>query len=165
MIDNHSPRTELSRWQKTSQKIKFALKKEELDRKITELDASTLMLSRLRIAGSSLQDNDQRGLASRSIVKLSSFLSKVHEYTKNLYFAIASGCPKSCHSLHRFKLYLEDWSAPLLKKKPTISFRIESFPLPPAEGHREWHAANVQALTEDEDDKEEQRKRKSSIRP
>ncbi|KAL8915411.1 MAG: hypothetical protein Q9172_006889 [Xanthocarpia lactea] len=77
LINIHAGPTAPSRWRQTSQKIKFALKKEELERKISELDASTSMLSRLRVAGGALQDDDQQMSSSRTIAKLSHFLSKI----------------------------------------------------------------------------------------
>ncbi|KAL8931142.1 MAG: hypothetical protein Q9208_000246 [Pyrenodesmia sp. 3 TL-2023] len=155
LINTHASPTAPSRWRQTNQKIKFALKKEELDRKISELDVSTSMLSRLRVAGGALQDDDQPTASSRRIAKLSHFLSKVQRYTSCLYFAIANGCSTSCHPLHRFKLYLENWSAPLLRKKPQILFRIESLPVSAPAELKVWCSAHVEALAEDEEEEEQ----------
>ena len=155
LINIHAGPTAPSRWRQTSQKIKFALKKEELDRMISELDASTSMLSRLRVAGGALQDDDQQTSSSRTIAKLSHFLSKVQRYTSCLYFAIADGCSMTCHPLHRFKLYLENWSAPLLRKKPQILFRIESLPLSASAELKVWYSAHVEALADEEEEEEQ----------
>ncbi|KAL8832344.1 MAG: hypothetical protein Q9170_004914 [Blastenia crenularia] len=134
LIKSHTNSTRDTLWRQTSQKFKFALKKDELDQKISELDASTSMLSRLRVAGGLIQDDDQQPSSSRRIEKLSNFLNKIQSYTSRLYSAIGESCSMSCHPLHRFKLYLEDQSAPLLRKKPQIFFRIEALPvLTPAE--------------------------------
>ncbi|KAL8676088.1 MAG: hypothetical protein Q9186_007356, partial [Xanthomendoza sp. 1 TL-2023] len=150
LINTHSTSSGNTRWRETSQKFKFALKKDELDQKISELNASTLMLSRLRVAGGLIQDDTQHPTSSRSIEKLSNFLSKIQKHTRRLYFAIADGCSSSCHPLHRFKLYLEDRSAPLLKRKPAVYFRIESLPSPNHTELHTWHCAHVEALEEEQ---------------
>ncbi|KAL8801036.1 MAG: hypothetical protein Q9182_004728 [Xanthomendoza sp. 2 TL-2023] len=149
LIDIYSASSGTAHWRETSQKFKFALKKDELDQKISELNDSTLMLSRLRVAGSLIQEDTPQATHSRSIEKLSNFLGKIQKHTQSLYFAIADGCSSSCHPLHRFKLYLEDRSAPLLKRKPAIHFRIESLPSPNDTELQAWHCAHVEALEEE----------------
>lgn len=148
LINLHANSTKTSRWRQTSQKFKFALEKEELDQKISELDMSTSMLSRLRVAGGLLQDDDQLPSSGR-IRRLTGFLNKAQRYTSDLYSAIRESCPTSCHTLHRFKLYLEDQSAPLLRKKPQISFRIEALPVPTPAELRAWYYAHVETLEEE----------------
>ncbi|KAL8816326.1 MAG: hypothetical protein Q9223_004640 [Gallowayella weberi] len=150
LIDVYWTSSGNARWRETSQKFKFALKKDELDQKISELNASTLMLSRLRVAGGLIQDDTQQATHSRSIEKLSNFLGKIQKHTHRLYFAIANGCSSTCHPLHRFKLYLEDRSAPLLKRKPAVHFRIESLPSPNDMEIQAWHGAHVEALEEEQ---------------
>ncbi|KAL8810331.1 MAG: hypothetical protein Q9200_002668 [Gallowayella weberi] len=150
LIDVYWTSSGNARWRETSQKFKFALKKDGLDQKISELNASTLMLSRLRVAGGLIQDDTQQATHSRSIEKLSNFLGKIQKHTHRLYFAIANGCSSTCHPLHRFKLYLEDRSAPLLKRKPAVHFRIESLPSPNDMEIQAWHGAHVEALEEEQ---------------
>ena len=146
LIKLNSRSREQSQWRQTGQKIKFALKKDELDSKISRLDASTSMLSRLRVAGGLLQDEGQQSSSSRRTEKLTAFLNKLQRYTRCLYFAIADGCATGCHSLHRSKLFLEDRSAPLLRKKPKVSFQIELASLPISAEGNAWHYAHVEVL-------------------
>ncbi|KAL8669620.1 MAG: hypothetical protein Q9168_005795 [Polycauliona sp. 1 TL-2023] len=146
LIDIYSSSTGLSQWSQTSQKIKFALKKDELVQKISELNDSTKMLERLRVAGGMLQDDDRPASSSPRLKKLSSFLNKIQKFSGRLYFAIADACNPGCHPLHSFKLYLEDRSAPLLKKNPRVFFRIE----PLSTDDKAWYCTHVEAFEEEQ---------------
>ncbi|KAL8974342.1 MAG: hypothetical protein Q9197_001414 [Variospora fuerteventurae] len=150
LIETHSTPTEKFGWREAGQKIKFALKKDELDRLIAELDASTSMLRKVHVAGAGMQHDDPQFLSSRTIEKLSIFLNKIQRYSSPLYSAIAGGCSLSCHDMHRFKLYLEDRSAPLLRKKTQISFRVECNPIPNSAPPEECYCAHVEAVDEEQ---------------
>ncbi|KAI4142923.1 MAG: hypothetical protein LQ341_003066 [Variospora aurantia] len=150
LIETHSTPNGKFGWRETGQKIKFALKKDELDRMISELDASTSMLSKVHVAGAGMQDDDPQGTSSRTIEKLSTFLNRIQRYSSPLYSAIAGGCSFTCHDLHRFKLYLEDRSAPLLRKKTQISFRVECNPIRNSAPPEECYCAYVEAVDEEQ---------------
>ncbi|KAL9015977.1 MAG: hypothetical protein Q9185_006655 [Variospora sp. 1 TL-2023] len=150
LIGTHSTPTEKFGWREAGQKIKFALKKDELDRMIAELDASTSMLRKVHVAGAGMQDDDPQFLSSRTIEKLSIFLNKIQRYSSALYSAIAGGCSLSCHDMHRFKLYLEDRFAPLLRKKTQISFQVECNPIRNSASPEECYCAHVEAVDEEQ---------------
>ncbi|KAL6718530.1 hypothetical protein ACLMJK_004622 [Lecanora helva] len=136
----------------TVQKIKFALNKDEVDRLISELDASTVKMSRFRGLGERLQDEGTPS-SSRTVATFATFLRKVQTYSNHLYSAISAGCSINCHPSHTTNIYLEDRSAPLLRKKALkspVTFNIElvsdtETPKEPTQRH-----ANIQVVVEDE---------------
>ena len=137
-------------WRQTGRRIKFALKKDELDQKIDNLNKSTKMLSRLRISGDFMHDEDIPVSPSRTTAKLTTFLSKVQKYSSCLYSAISAGWAIGCHSSHRTNLYLADCSAPMLRKKPLVSFQIELGSMAASKARNAWHYVQVDVLNDDE---------------
>lgn len=105
-------------------KIKFSMKKEELEQKIAELDKSTIMLERLRLSGSLMHDENINS-SSRTITKLAGFLHSIRKHANSLYSAISSGWAAGCHAEHRIRLYLENRSAPLQKERSIITFKLD----------------------------------------
>lgn len=133
-----------SQWRQVSGKIRFALKKEELDARISELNASRKMLSSLRKNGELLKDDVTQPSTSRATDKLVKFLSQIHKHTEHLYSAIADTISTQCHASHRTQLYLEDRSAPLQRKQSRIRFRVGIMPNLSSATKGPWRYAEVE---------------------
>ena len=110
-------------------KVKFALGKDELVQRIRDLERSTEILSKLRIASVSINEASIQS-TSRTIGKFTVFLQKARDHAINLYSAISVGWTTACHPEHRLGLYLESRSAILRRKRSPIVFRValESVP-------------------------------------
>ena len=126
-------------------RIKFSLKKDELDRRITEIVESTNSLKRLRETSASLHDNSIS--SSRTIAKFALFLQRIHRYANSLYGAIAQKLASGCHHEHGTRFYLEGQSAILQKKPLPINFNlaIEAVEARMLEGNR-CHEVCIEAL-------------------
>ncbi len=105
-------------------RIKFSLKKDELERRIKELIEATNSLRRIREQSASLHD-DGRQSHSRTIAKFAIFLQRIQRQANSLYGAIAQSLPPECHYEHGAKFYLEGQSGILQKKPLPINFRLD----------------------------------------
>ena len=103
-------------------RIKFSLKKDELDRRIAEIIEATSSLKRLRKTSASLYDNGMS--SSRTIARFAFFLQRVHQHTNSLYVAIVRKLASGCHHEHGTRFYLEGQSAILQKKPLPIHFKF-----------------------------------------
>ena len=104
-------------------RIKFSIKKDELDGLIKELDESGIMLSRLRTSRTAIYDQSTQ-TASRTSTKLCLFLNRIREHILSLHSALHQGWMSGCHPQHRVCLYLDGNSAPLRKMKIPIEFKL-----------------------------------------
>ena len=104
-------------------RIKFSLKKDDLDRRISEIIASTNSLKRLRETNASLHDTGTPS-SSRTIAKFASFLQRIQRHANLLYVAIAQKLVSGCHHEHRTRFYLEGQSAILQKEPFAINFKL-----------------------------------------
>ena len=104
-------------------RIKFSLKKDELDRRITEIIESTNSLKRLRETSASLHDNGIQS-SSRTIAKFAYFLQRIQGHANSLYVALAQKLASGCHHQHGTRFYLEGQSAILQKKPLPINFKL-----------------------------------------
>lgn len=104
-------------------RIKFSLKKDELQKRISELIEATNNLRRLREISASLHDNSIQS-SSRTIAKFAIFLQRIQRHANSLYRAIAPMLASGCHYEHGTKLYLEAQSAVLQKKPMRIHFNL-----------------------------------------
>ena len=117
-------------------RIKFSLRKDELERRISELIRSTDSLRRLRETSALLYDTSTQS-SSRTITKFATFLQVIQRHAQSLYGAIAQRLAWGCHHEHGAKFYLEGRSAMLLKKALPIDFKlaIEALEAGVAEGN------------------------------
>ncbi|KAL9073987.1 MAG: hypothetical protein Q9161_002609 [Pseudevernia consocians] len=104
-------------------RIKFSLKKDELERRINKLIEATNSLRQLREISALLHDNGIQS-SPRTIAKFAMFLQRVQQHANSLYGAIAQRLASGCHCEHGAKFYLEGQSAVLLKKPPPINFGL-----------------------------------------
>ena len=104
-------------------RIKFSLKKDELDRRITEIIASTDSLKRLRETNASLHNTGSHS-SSRNIAKFASFLQRIQRHASTLYVAIAQKLASGCHHEHGTRFYLDGQSAILQKRPLAINFKL-----------------------------------------
>ena len=104
-------------------RIKFILRKDELERQISELIKSTDSLRRLREMSSSLYDNSTQS-SSRTTAKFANFLEGIQRHAQSLYGAMAQRLAWGCHHEHEAKFYLEGQSAIFLKKALPLNFRL-----------------------------------------
>ena len=104
-------------------RIKFSLRKDELERRIIELTESTNSLRRLRETSASLYDNATQS-SSRTITKLAGSLQGIQRHAESLYGAIAQKLSCGCHHEHGTKFYLESRSAVLQKGSLPIDFNL-----------------------------------------
>ena len=104
-------------------RIKFSLRKDELERRINELMESTNSLRRLRETSASLYDNSTQS-SSRTIAKFAIFLQGIQRHARSLYGAMAQMLAVGCHHEHGTKLYLEGQSAVLQKRSLPVNFKL-----------------------------------------
>ena len=103
-------------------RIRFSIRKDELERRISELIRSTDSLRRLRETSASLYDSSTHS-SSRTITKFAVFLQGIQKHAQSLYGAIAQRLAWGCHHEHGAKFYLEGRSAMLLKRVLPLNFR------------------------------------------
>ena len=104
-------------------RIKFSLRKDELERRISELIRSTDSLRRLRETSASLYDNSTHS-SSRTITKFANFLQGIQRHAQSLYGAIAQRLAWGCHHDHGAKFYLDGRSAIFLKRALPLGFKL-----------------------------------------
>lgn len=137
------------------------LRKEELEKKIVDLDKSADKLERLQ----KLVSKNRQSLATgtwRKANKLATSLQKARSLAHRLYIAISKGWIPGCHDTHEAKLFLEnrvqltDHYAPRAKdanQRNGMHFRLV-FSAAETTGQTIWHEALVEGL-EDDDEGEE----------
>ena len=104
-------------------RIKFSLKKDELERRISELIEATNTLRRLREISTQLHDTSIPS-SSRSIAKFATFLQRIQSHANSLYGAIAQRLASGCHHEHGTKFYLNGQSAVLQTGALPIHFNL-----------------------------------------
>ena len=104
-------------------RIKFGLRKDELEQRIIELIRSTDSLRRLRETSASLYDNSTQS-SSKTITKFAIFLQRIQRHAQSLYGAIAQRLAWECHHEHWANFYLEGRSAILLKRAMPLNFKL-----------------------------------------
>ena len=113
-----------------TKKIKFALDRDTLQKKINSLDDATKMLSRIRENSSSRTGVVVHSSGSSGRRYVSSF-DTIRKHAWRLYSALAVIYTKGCHPMHGANLFLEsradllDRKHQTMKKKPvtfTLSF-------------------------------------------
>jgi hypothetical protein len=116
-------------------RIRFSLKKEDLDRRIKELDNSTERLRRVRDT-SVLRQEVTFQSTSRTTAKFTTALHSVRGHATCLYSAISLGYVAGCHPEHEIRLYLEGRSGQMQNirsrsfKKPKVTFTLAFTPAP-----------------------------------
>ncbi|CAI7586430.1 unnamed protein product [Penicillium pancosmium] len=144
-----------------TKRIKFSIRKEELQQQIVELNDCNEILSRLRIRSAEVKSITAQPM-SRTIAKLATTLNGIQNYAQRLYSAISSGCMAECHLEHEARLFLQTRSSEMDTKhqksfkKTTLSFSIAFSPRP-VSSHPEFLGSNypVRVLDENLDQFEE----------
>ncbi len=127
-------------------RVKLSLNKDELQRRIDELDQATNTLGRLRQTSASLYDSGIQS-SSRTIIKFENYLQRIQQHANSLYGAIAQRLISECHDEHGTKFYLEGRCAVLQKKALPINFKlaIEVAEPPTVEGNLR-HEIRIEVL-------------------
>lgn len=86
-------------------RLKFTMRKDDLQRAIAELDGCTLMLSRLRVI-STLVHEQSTLCVSQKTAKMVKLAHKVRESAAALHGAISRSWNRQCHTAHHAHLYL-----------------------------------------------------------
>lgn len=139
-----------------TKKIKFSLQKDDLEKRIRDLNDSTVMLRRIR-ESSTLKTEVTLQSTSRTITKFTSALSTVQNYAHRLYSAISAGYVMDCHPEHETRLFLQSRSALIENKtraslmKTTVSFTMAFSPNDIAPGLRSFYKTDVKVLEEEEE--------------
>ena len=129
-------------------RIKFNIKKDELDRLIKELNESGAMLTRLRASSKNIHDEITQTKSKRSI-RFSLFLSQIRKHTLSLHMALSQGWKSGCHPQHNICLYLDGRTAPLRKAKSPIEFML-ALPNPASiKTHQELQEIQVEVMEEE----------------
>ena len=139
-----------------TKKIKFSLKKDELESRIAELNEATTILRRVRDTSVSRTELTVES-TSRTVAKFTAALNVVRDHAHRLYSAISCAYT-SCHPKHETRLYLESRSALMkknksLKKEPvvfTMAFPHEKpTPSNPPGGTLSCFEAEIKVLDEE----------------
>jgi hypothetical protein len=139
-----------------TKKIKFSLQKEDLEKRIKDLNDSTAMLRRIRET-SALKTDVTLQSTSRTITKFTSALNTVQNYAHRLYSAISDGYVIDCHPEHETRLFLQSRSALMEKKKKrpslknaTVSFTMAFSPNNIPQGSESFYKTEIKVLEEEE---------------
>ncbi|KAJ5908063.1 hypothetical protein N7495_000745 [Penicillium taxi] len=140
-----------------TKRIKFSVRKEDLQRQIYELDESTKTLSRLR-DHSIARQNVTTQPRSRAITRFTAALNIVQNYAQCLYSAVSYGCIAGCHPEHEARLFLQTRWPEMDQKYPkslkmtavsfTLTFSPRPIPLDPSFARKKYE---VKVLEEDLD--------------
>ena len=84
-------------------RIRFSIKKDELDGLIKELNEGSIMLSRLCASGTAMYEESTQ-TASRTSTKLSLLLNRVRKNILSLHSALYQGWKSGCHPRHNIYL-------------------------------------------------------------
>ncbi|KAL2861219.1 uncharacterized protein BJX67DRAFT_367074 [Aspergillus lucknowensis] len=98
-------------------KIKFALQKEDINAQITELEATTKILSRIN-KQSTREEAVSVQSSSRTITRLASTLASIRKSAERLYSAISQAYLHTCHDRHEVQLFLQTRSSLIQGVKP-----------------------------------------------
>ncbi|GES64972.1 hypothetical protein ATEIFO6365_0009046700 [Aspergillus terreus] len=109
-----------------TKKIKFSLQKDDLEKRIRDLNDATATLRRIRETSVTKTEVTLQS-TSRMIAKFASALNAVRSYADRLYSAISAGYNVDCHPEHETRLFLQSRSA-LMEKKTTVAFTIAFSP-------------------------------------
>ena len=108
---------------KFKRRIKFSLNKDELERRISDLDEAINRLGKLRTTSASLHDFSMQSY-SKTTTEFAAFLQRVQQHANSLYIAIERRLACGCHHEHGTKFYLEGQSAVLQNRPLPINFRL-----------------------------------------
>ncbi|KAJ5739887.1 hypothetical protein N7533_012671 [Penicillium manginii] len=154
-----------------TKRIKFSIRKEDLQKQIAELNDCNEALSRLRIRSAEVKSFAAQPM-SRTIAKFASVLNGVQNYAQRLYSAISSGCTDECHLEHETRLFLQTRSSemntkhqkPQILKQTPLSFSITFSPRP-VSSHPEFlgNKYQVRVLEEDLDQFDESAERQRVV--
>ncbi|EAW21203.1 uncharacterized protein NFIA_063640 [Aspergillus fischeri NRRL 181] len=115
-----------------TKKIKFSLQRDDLEKRIRDLNDATATLRRIRETCVSKTEVTLQS-TSRMIAKFTSALNAVRNYADRLYSAISAGYNVGCHPEHETRLFLQSRSALMEKrhtgaKKTTVAFTVAFSP-------------------------------------
>ena len=104
-------------------RIKFSVKKDELDELIATLKESRRSLEDITRAH---VNKDVTPLTSSpGSVRLAKFFDQIQGHAIGLYFGIRAAWANQCHSNHVARLFLNSWSEVFsTKRKPRIAFEV-----------------------------------------
>ena len=108
---------------KSRGRIKFALRRDELEERISDLVDSINRLGKLRDISASLQDYSIQH-CSRTMAEVAAFLQHVQDNAKLLYGAMERELASGCHNEHATRFYLEGHSAVLQKRQMPTIFKL-----------------------------------------
>ena len=135
-------------------RIKFSVKKDELDELIAALKESRQSLE--DIARAHVTKDVPLPTSSPKATGLARFYDRIQGHANNLYSAICTAWADNCHVIHTTRFLLNSWPEAIStrRKKPRIAFRV-AFAYGSQPGEMEsCEEVGVEIL--DEDDVEEQ---------
>lgn len=104
-------------------RIRFSLKKDELEQQIRKLIETTNTMRKLRDLTATLNDSSSHSL-SRTIAKFATFLQGIRGHAKLLYEAIAQRLACGSHHEHGTKFHLGGQAAVLRTNLKPLSFKL-----------------------------------------
>ncbi|KAK2768771.1 hypothetical protein FQN54_000627 [Arachnomyces sp. PD_36] len=140
-----------------TKKIKFSLQKDDLEKRIKDLNDTTATLRRIRETSASKTEVTLQS-TSRTIAKFTSALSAVRNYAHRLYSAISAGYVVGCHPEHETRLFLQSRSALMEKKKlmgikkTTVAFTVAFSPKHIVPGPILCYKTDIKVLEEEMQD-------------
>ncbi|RDW78922.1 uncharacterized protein DSM5745_05774 [Aspergillus mulundensis] len=88
------------------EKIRFSVKRDELEKQIWYLNMATTSLRRISDNMVALKIQVAIDSSSRQIARFASALGTVRDYAKRLYSAVSAAYPGPCHAHHEARLFL-----------------------------------------------------------
>lgn len=138
LVQAYPPKNKLYEF---GRRIKFSIAKDDLDRRIIELNESTRNLERIRRYSNDLQveyTGATISANSKTVSKITSYFDRVAYHARNLYSAISLGYMEQCCSNHEAQLFLQHRASvmekPHLASKAPLSFSVSFGPA--TWGHR-----------------------------
>ncbi|KAL4938397.1 hypothetical protein BDV06DRAFT_231900 [Aspergillus oleicola] len=108
-------------------KIRFSVKRDELDKQIWDLNNATTALRRISDNMTALRVQVAINSSSRQIARFASALGAVRDYAKRLYSAVSAAYPAPCHAHHEARLLLCSRSNLMDKARDLKRWRDFSF--------------------------------------
>ena len=128
-------------------RIKFSVKKDELDELIADLKQSRRSLE--EIARARLDKEVALPNHSPNAIRLAGFLDQIQHHAIGLYSGIHAAWGDKCHSNHAARLLLNSWSEAIYtRRKPRIAFGVAFESSPGPSGMEICKGFSIETLTE-----------------
>ncbi|KAL8703265.1 MAG: hypothetical protein Q9201_003546 [Fulgogasparrea decipioides] len=132
-------------------RIKFSVKKDELDELIADLRDSRRSLEDIARARINTTKDVALPVFSPRAVRLARLFDQIQRHALGLYFGIRAAWADQCHLNHAARFLLNSWSGAIsTKRKPRIAFKVAFASSSQSDGMESCKEVGVEILNEDD---------------